>query len=84
MASTLLANDILKHRGGMLKNDLSAILKNYGNDDETILSFIDSPYVDLQNIDSYLKQFQSKFCVLALIYSLSMLSLTPLLAFLRI
>ena len=66
MASTLLANDILKHRGGMLKNDLSAILKNYGNDDETILSFIDSPYVDLQNIDSYLKQFQGKFCVLSI------------------
>ena len=64
MTSHILANDILRDRGGVTKNNLLEILKSMDNFDETISSCSESPYIEIENAVSYLKNYKDKFVVL--------------------
>ena len=63
MASTIAA-DILKHRGGLSCNSLVNILSDMENVDDTVVRCADSPYIEMSDAMSYLKQFSDKFVVL--------------------
>ena len=61
-----LADDILRHRGGVNNNNLANILNNL-NDLETTMSITStSPYIDTSNINTYMKDFKNSFTVLTL------------------
>ena len=64
MTSQTLANDVLRNRGGVTKNDLMQILKNLENFDETISSCSESPYIDIQDVAPYLERYENEFVVL--------------------
>ena len=66
MSSKLLADDILKYRGGLANNNLLEILKNMENYDDMVTCCSESPYIDIQNASSYLNRFKNKFTVLDL------------------
>ena len=66
MTSNNLASNILGHRGGRLNNDLLEILRNMDNFEESLNCCAESPYIDMENITSYLTRFQNKFSVLDL------------------
>ena len=66
MISNDLAHDMLRYRGGIKNNDLLEILKNMENLDETLNCCSESPYIDMQAVDSYLVRFKDKFSVLDL------------------
>ena len=56
--------DILRHRGGLSKNNLLNILKDLDNYDEMITSCSESPYIDLPHVSSYMKKFKHQFTIL--------------------
>jgi hypothetical protein len=66
MMPDILANDILRYRGGINKNNLNEILKNLEHFDETVSYCSESPYIDVPNVSVHLKRHQNKFCILDL------------------
>ena len=57
-------HSILDHRGGLTKNNLLNILKNIDNFDEMITSCAASPYVELEEMSSYMEPFKTNFTLL--------------------
>ena len=66
MFSSLSANDILQHFGGINRNNLNELLQNHNDLDNAISIASDSPYIDPNNIADYLNSFNEHFSVLGI------------------
>lgn len=66
MSSNPLAEDILKFRGGLARNNLIEILKNVEDIDTTIFHAAESPYVDVKNASDFLTKYKNNFTLLNL------------------
>ena len=57
--------ELLNHRGGYLKNNLSHILRNMEDLDVTISCATESPYVNPADFVTYISNFKNQFCILS-------------------
>ena len=65
MANNLMES-ILKHYGGMTKNNFLSILDNCEDLDSTIAVIAESPYIDTDDVTNYIKTFKHDFSILSL------------------
>jgi hypothetical protein len=56
--------DILNHRGGFDRNNLLNIIKDLDNYEEMLTICAESPYIDTENLSSYMQKFKNHFTVL--------------------
>ena len=61
-----MANDILKHIGGMANNNLNSILSNDDDPNDVIEIISQSPYFDIESLGKYLQNHSSQFTILSL------------------
>ena len=56
--------DILNQRGGFDRNNLLNIIKDLDNYEEMLTICEESPYIDTENLSSYMQKFKNHFTVL--------------------
>ena len=61
-----LANALLRYRGGITKCNMLEILKGMEHMEESISCCTESPYINIDIINSYLSPYKDKFSVLDL------------------
>ena len=66
MGCEILVHNVLKHFGGISKNNLNELLHNVDDLDNALSIASDSPYVDTSNLINFITPFSQNFSVLGL------------------
>ena len=64
--ATDITNDVLKHFGGVSKNNLLSIIDKADDIESSISSISESPYIDTNSLAEYISSFNSSFSFISL------------------